>query len=229
MPVVIPDKFQSSGYLRIAESPPQEALVSSLIENIRHSVAMEWYLDFFESGYEDHERPHDLAGQFSKLDWDVWRFLAFEYLDLPDETKKKIIKIGVLNHRTQYHHRGWGGNDASEDALLVGAADTTRARREGRYNGKPMTFEEMPDFFRDPQEGFSERQQEYLFKALAKMRSMPEPEVSRIQNLADLTRLHKLNIGINANTAQQIEYLVGHAVKSLREKHGYDLTYPIPF
>src|SRR3989338_2554579 len=106
--------------------PSEENVRRWLLDTLKHGTGMEYFLDLLNVGRGDPERPHDMAGSYSKFDWEVIKYLARQYECGDEQSIHRLVQAGVLLHRNQYHHKMWNNPNpnAPQDALNLGAVDT---------------------------------------------------------------------------------------------------------
>ncbi len=123
--------------------PTSNECLLEILNQAKHSSAVEYFLHHLHHGYEDYQRPHDLVGEGNKFDTRVISYLALEYR-VP-RVDCQIIRKGVEIHRRgQEHHRRVNGYalspSATDDFLLEGMVDAACAIRENRIYAKNRAY-----------------------------------------------------------------------------------------
>lgn len=197
-----------------------------LLETLRHSCHMEYYLKILGLGNRDPDRPHDISGKFNKLEWDIISGCALAYrAGLSVEEKELIRKQSVLPavklHRNQYHHQMWNeyNEDATEQDLRVGALDTVCALLEKRpyYLRSADSPKEIMDNVDELiTSSFREIKIPWVYKMANAITEIEKPCIWGIDKLA-----HFPNIGLSSETYGKIAERMESCLRMLRDEKGY--------
>lgn len=177
---------------------------------LQHSFNVEYFLERFDLGGDDPERPHDLVGAYNKFEWDVVKGLALQYREPKVDFDIYIAPAREL-HRQQYHHRKWNGAGGGDMLLLkpgtsvedmwVGAIDAICSHREDRgYQGGIMPYDEI-----------MELNSAWMREVIPKMRAIERPQLELIASLHDFP-----NIGLNDEMYGRIVTRTTDAVAEMR-------------
>jgi len=177
--------------------PTKQELLTWLIETIRHSYHIEYYLYKLNiDNPDDNERPHDLVGPGNKFEWDVASLFAIQYRSSEANYFQNNIYPALKRHRLQYHHRKWNdpnpknpnihSEDASELDMRIGAIDSLCSLREKRiYQGGKHSWSQVESIcYKNPPHKIP-----YLLKMLPLMRQIPEPNIEIIDDLNDVPNI----------------------------------------
>lgn len=210
-------------------SPSAEEIRSWLLETLRHSCQMEYYLDILGFGNRDSDRPHDIEGEHNKLEWEIIKGCAFAYRNgLSDEEREEIkhnIVFPTVNiHRLQYHHVMWNeyNEDATREDLMFGALDTVCALLENRpyYTKRAESPEEVSENAEKLITSSNRIIKIPWIRAMAKeIKDIKRPEIYSIESLTDFP-----NIGIRKATYEQIADRMQSCLRMLKDEHGYVLN-----
>lgn len=201
--------------------PNNNEVVRWMKEVVKHSCHVEYYLEKLGLGEKDIERPHDLVGEYNKLDWEVLHGLALAYRK--DKNLDYIVQASVELHRKQYHHRMWNNPNpkATHKDLFVGVVDTICSMLEKRVysgddlkHGRKKSWSVIEDVLYD-------KSPEYKVNAakiiLPELRKIERPELSTIKDIYNFP-----NIGIEKNIYDIMKIRINEATLDL-EKRGYNL------
>ncbi|MEK6885345.1 MAG: hypothetical protein AABX17_00070 [Nanoarchaeota archaeon] len=113
--------------------PTEQEAQRWLLETLRHSMHVEYFLYELKLGNRDPERPFDIIGIGNKYELEVVKGMALQYRE-PKVDFKIHISPSVELHRQQYHHRMWNlpSPKATQEDLFEGAIDAICANLEGR-------------------------------------------------------------------------------------------------
>ncbi len=198
-----------------------------LLETIRHSCHIEYYLGILGIECDSAERPHDIAGRFNKLEWDVIKGCALEYSNHKNEYSAEIqaaIGQSVRLHRGQNHHKLWNGGfwKASREEKMLGALDISCALRENRpyYTRKGIyvsSFDELGEnidkviMCENPEERM--RKIPIIKDVVRMIKGLAEPQIMLIESIERIP-----NIGLNEKTYSQIRRRRDEALDMLAKK-----------
>lgn len=195
-----------------------------VMEAVLHSNHVEYYLNQFNVGLNDPERPHDLVGVNNKLNWDVVKGLALSYRELDVDYKKYVYKKYILPsielHRDQYHHRMWNeyNSKADSDALFVGAIDAACSLLEKRtyVGGEELEKLGKRHDWNEIEELLFEKNPWYRVGAaqtiIPRMREISRPKLWLIKDIFDFP-----NIGIRDDVYFKMRDRIDEAIGDLRK------------
>lgn len=205
--------------------PTTEEVRSWLVSTVRHVCMVEYYLDRFDAGHLDPQRPHDVVGKGNKFSWPVLTGLAIQYRskDYSPQEKEAFFKAHVLpsieyHRQQQYHHQMWNfpNPKATDDDLFVGALDALCSLLDNRpYQGGAHAFEQLPEIISQEEKP---RQKGWLEKAYLRMAaaSFPQPAVQLITGVQNFP-----NVGLPQKVYDIICQKTGQALAHLRGEKGY--------
>jgi hypothetical protein len=203
--------------------PAEENVRRWLLETLRHTCQVMYYSELFKIGLNDPELPHDIAGRYNKLEWDVMGGCALGYSNLDHHDKEvfQLTREAVCLHRNQYHHRKWDWPDeeATADDLRFGALDTVCALMENRpYYAHISSFEELQrDLGCIIKDGYNKvLKLQWITSVVDMIKQVERPAVARIERLDDFP-----NVGLSTRVYGQIAGRMQDALKMLREEKGY--------
>ncbi len=208
--------------------PNSEEIRGWLLETLRHSCQMEYYLDILRLGSRDPDRPHDISGMHNKLEWEIIEGCALAYrVGVPKEEFKETILPRVFNsvriHRKQYHHQMWNeyNEDATSEDLRVGALDTICALMEKRpyYQKTADSIDEIEqniDSIITSKNKYVKRQ--WVSVMVGEMKGIDRPDIYMIENLEGFP-----NIGLNDSTYNNIAERMQACLNMLKEERGFEI------
>ena len=203
--------------------PTKDSIERFLLDMIRHSNNVEYYLNHLGLFEKKGQSPHDLVGRANKLEWRVVKGLALTYDDIPDDKMffEKYILPSIEYHRIQNHHQTWNkyNPDASVDERRVGAVDASCALRESRLYkggrkqedlGRKHNWNEVHEKLIDKNERvYIRKAAEYV---VPKMQRIHVPKLGLIEDIFDFP-----NIGIREETYLKMKDRIPEAVDKLRK------------
>jgi len=195
-----------------------------ILDAVKHSFHVEYYLDKLKLGSNDLERPHDLVGEYNKLDWEVLRGLSLTYRNPRVDFESQILPSIEL-HRGQHHHQMWNkyNAQAKEEDLLVGAVDAACSLlekrvylggKEQRKLGKEHDWDGVIESLQNNDENYKI---ESAKKIVPQMMEIPEPNLDIITSLNNLP-----NIGVSKEIYQKIKDRVDEVSIDLANR-GYNI------
>jgi hypothetical protein len=200
--------------------PTRDEVQRWLIETLRHSFRVEYYLSQLGIFNHDPERPHDVNGLHNKFEWEIIKGIALQYREGID--CEAFIKPAVELHRTQYHHRMWNNPDpeniaypnpqASEEDMLTGAVDAICSLMENRpHQPKVESYYDAVHYIR----------KRHIHQALWAFDVADEMENIKKPDLEAITSFHEFpNPGVNQKIYEKIRSCVKDAIDSLKQQ-GY--------
>lgn len=207
------------------EKPTNNEVNRWALEVVRHSFHVEYYLNKLELGQNDPERPHDLFGEYDKLDWDVLRGISLSYRDKTKDFFEEQILPSIELHRKQHHHRMWNNYNpnATMEDHLVGAVDATctllekriySGGKEERLKGREHNWGEALTELRKNKEDYKVQAAELI---VPEMQKIEKPNLELITTLSNIP-----NIGVPKDTYRKIKERVREAAVNLKFR-GYNI------
>jgi hypothetical protein len=201
--------------------PTQEEVNRWLLDVLKHSLRVEYYLNQLGIYNHDKERPHDINGPHNKFEWEIIKGIALQYRNNVDCAT--YIMPAVELHRTQYHHRMWNNPDpnnkayknpeASEEDMLTGAVDAICSLMENRsHQPEVKNFDEAVHYIR----------KRYLHQALWAIITAGAMIEIKKPDLEYITLQSFPNPGIPPAMYEKIQVCVQNALISLKEKEYTD-------
>jgi hypothetical protein len=203
--------------------PTEEETRRWILDTVKHSVHMEYFLHLFELGENDPQRPHDLVGDGNKFEWDVIRGLALQYRT-PKVDFDLYIKPSLEMHRRQHHHKMWNNPHpedirapvlrATPDNMMLGALDANCSLLENRgYQGGAHDYDGVREIaMKNPPHTTP-----WMLCLIPLMQWVERPR------LEDITDIHDIpNIGLPDQIYHRITQRTSEAIGMLKTK-GYDL------
>ncbi len=196
--------------------PTQEEVARFVLSTLRHSLRVEYYLNVFDIGHSDPQRPHDIYGNGNKFEWGVLGGLAMETDVDSDLFKQRVLPAMEIHRHYQHHHRIWNNatNISPEDGLRIGALDALCSYLDSRYyNGEVRAFDDLQgvinesDLFKRP----------WLSNIYHRMKKSGEII------LDDVTLDNIPNVGISSLLYEKIVDRVVSVREMLHDKVGYDI------
>lgn len=198
--------------------PNDDEVRKWLLESVRHSCMVEFYLHALDLGSHDPQRPHDITGKGSKLSWPVVMGLALQYRsDDPVFFESYVLPSIEYHRKNQYHHQMWNGPDpdASDEDMKVGAIDSLCSMRDCRaYQGGEHSFEEVIHRIKDNEP----ERMKWFWMVYSMMKQVDAPDFSVIVSIYNLPSL-----GLPDDMHRRIQYQVDDSVRVLRHMHGFDV------
>ncbi|MBN2454381.1 hypothetical protein JXB11_02440 [Candidatus Woesearchaeota archaeon] len=166
--------------------PTEGEIQRWMLDTLKHSFRVEYFMKRLFVGNNHAERPHDIAGKGNKYEWDVIKGLALQYRN--DESLTPYINASMEIHRQQRHHRLCNEPDpnddlmtqpeANEDDMFESTVDSICSLLEDRtYQGGAHSYDEIKV------EDFPPHKQPYVKIFLPRMRSLKQPDLEAITSL----------------------------------------------
>lgn len=195
--------------------PTEREILKWFLHTAVHTYHIEYYLQQFQIGSEDPDRPHDIVHDGNKFEWEAVKGLALQFKENETEDFSEEIKRSLEFHRQQYHHQKWNQYypNATEDAMRVGAVDTVCSLLEPRtYQGGCHTFDQIRRrASKNPIHKIA-----WMKLAVVEMEHITKP------NLDEITSFSKIpKEGISAETHDTILDRVYEGLKVLEKDWGY--------
>lgn len=208
--------------------PNSEEIKGWLLETLRHSCQVEYYVKVLGASSRDPDRPHDIAGRYNKLEWEIIDGCALAYRQglSKEEYEQTIlprVRKSVSTHRQQYHHLMWNeyNEEATAEDLRFGALDTICALFEKRpyYLKCVDSLEELEQNVDQLIGGKNKLMKVEWVSAVAhQMKGVERPDIYRIE---DLERFP--NIGLADSMYNNIAERMAACLRILKGR-GYDLA-----
>lgn len=196
--------------------PTTDEVRNWLLETVRHSCNVEFFLHSLNLGQNDPQRPHDIVGTGNKFEWEVLRHLATQYRSEDPEFFDQYVLPGINHHRRhQYHHQKWNVqfSDATPEDMKVGAVDAICSHLENRrYQGGEHTFESIADVIKTNHP----HQVKWFWSVYSAMKSNGKPDLELITDLGCIP-----NIGVPNEIYQTIIKRTAETIEMLKTEHGY--------
>ncbi|MBI5065368.1 hypothetical protein HZA97_03955 [Candidatus Woesearchaeota archaeon] len=194
--------------------PTQDEIQKWMRDTLRHVCHVEYFLNQFNRGKEDPERPHDSVGINNKFEWEVMKRFALQYR--MDEALKPLILEAREMHRQQYHHKMWNdyNPNATIDGMKVGAMDAVCSLLENRsYQGGNHTYEEILELIRNN----PIHKVAWFNLVIPEMKGIIQPNLELITNVREFP-----NIGIREDLYEKLKQRMQETVQML-EGRGYKI------
>jgi len=203
-------------YNLIESKPSTKEVGDWILETVRHSYMVEYFLNQLNIGQSDLQRPHDLEGLGNKLSWPVIKGLAIQNRKKDPVFFRTMVLPSIRYHQIQYHHVQWNEPKFNPDAeeMKVGAVDSICSMLENReYQGGYHSFKDIREIIvrSDP------KKQGWLWNAYSRMREIPIPHTHRIKTLDEIH-----NIGIPQNIHDRVVIRVQETLEMLASRYGYE-------
>jgi len=196
---------------------PNEVEILQWILHVRtHAFNTEYFLQRFQFGSEDPDRPHDIVHPYNKFEWEAVKGFALQYRKDGRKLYHPQIMASREYHRHQYHHQKWNQlyPDATEDAMKLGAVDAVCSLLEDReYQDGIHTYEQIEEIAsKNPIHKIG-----WMKYAISEMKRIKQP------NLAEITSFSKIpREGITPETYDIITGRTHQTLRQLEQDHGYN-------
>ncbi|MEI7718676.1 MAG: hypothetical protein WCI72_02320 [archaeon] len=199
--------------------PTTDELRNWLLQTLRHSMHVEYFLDQLKIVSDDPERPHDLVGVGNKFERDVARRLALGSRD-PKPDFLTYIKPALDLHRQQHHHLMWNEPDKKDPKLciyeanftdmILGAIDSDCSLLENRgYQGGMHDYEGIREVaLKNPP-----HKTPWMLAVIPLMQSREQPKLESITDLYSFP-----NIGVPDKIYKKMQERVAQTIESFWAK-----------
>ena len=196
--------------------PTNKEICQWILDTIRHSAHIEYYLEHLQIGRNDIQRPHDLIGHGNKLEWPAIRGFAMQYRG-EQAMFDRYVRPSLEYDRQQFHHLAWNkfNPSASTDAMRLGAVDAVCSLLEPRgYQGGCHTWDAITDIA----ENNPVHKVAWMHLVSADMKKIEKPDLTIIT----LEKPRRLP-GLSAEKHEAIVERLQETLQSLKHEEGITL------
>lgn len=195
--------------------PDTDEVRQWLLDTVRHSYQVEYYLHNLGINCEDPQRPHDIIGPGNKFEWEVMKGLALQNRSDDPEFFETYVRPCIEMHRQQYHHQAWNfpNDHATDEDMKLGAIDAICSHLDDRpYQGGTHSFEQIVSIIKEGEP----HKVKWMWMVFTPMRQLPGYDLDKIKSLHNIPN-HEIPGYMHRRIVERVE----ETVEMLEREHGY--------